>query len=68
MAHENSFHADVTDSLHRKGIIPQQAITQHAWFKKPDQIEAQLQSWGIYATNEEKELYFSTIGMFVRCN
>ena len=46
-----------------KESIPQQAITQHAWFKKPDQIEAQLQSWGIYATNEEKELYFSTIGM-----
>lgn len=46
-----------------KEATTQQATPQHVWFKKPAQIEAQLQQWGIIISEADKELYFSTLGM-----
>ena len=40
-----------------------EAVTQHTWFKKPTQIEAQLSEWGISINYTDRELYFVTLGM-----
>ena len=43
--------------------VTHEAVTQHAWFKKPAQIEAQLRAWDISISDKERELYFVTLGM-----
>ena len=40
-----------------------EAVTHHAWFKKPAQIELKLREWGINITDKDRQLYFVKLGL-----